>query len=198
MRVPLFRRSEKSAAAEATAPVKEGGKGRPTPTRKEAEAASKERARTGMDKKAAQKVLREGRTESNRKMREGMKAGDEKYLPERDRGPVKRYVRNWVDSRITFTEFLLPMLIVIMVLSYAGGGDPDSVITKISSYLWTASILLLLVDVFYTRLRLHKALKAKFPDESLKGVTFYAFIRVLQIRPLRIPKPQVKIGQKFD
>ncbi|MGO4258926.1 DUF3043 domain-containing protein [Marmoricola sp. RAF53] len=194
----MFRRSEKSAAAEATAPVKEGGKGRPTPTRKEAEAASKERARTGMDKKAAQKVLREGRTESNRKMREGMKAGDEKYLPERDRGPVKRYVRNWVDSRITFTEFLLPMLIVIMVLSYAGGGDPDSVITKISSYLWTASILLLLVDVFYTRLRLHKALKAKFPDESLKGVTFYAFIRVLQIRPLRIPKPQVKIGQKFD
>lgn len=174
------------------------GKGRPTPTRKEAEAAAKDRARLGMDKKSAQKVLREGRSGSNKQMRDGMKAGDERYLPERDKGPVKRYVRNWVDARISFTEFLLPMLVVIMVLSYAGKGDPGSTVTKISSYLWTASLLLLLVDVVYTRVRLNKALKAKFPDESLKGVTFYAFIRVLQIRPLRIPKPQVKIGQKFD
>lgn len=200
MRVPLFRRTEKSPAPEASPanPVNPAGKGRPTPTRKEAEAAAKERARLGLDKKAAQKAARSGSSESSRRIREGMKAGEEKYLPARDQGPVKRYVRNWVDARLTFTEFLLPMLVVIMILSYVGGGDPDSVTTKISSYLWTASILLLLVDVVYTRIRLHKALKAKFPDESLKGVTFYAFIRVLQIRPLRIPKPQVKIGEKID
>ena len=194
----MFRRTDKSSPATEPTEVKAGGKGRPTPTRKEAEAASRERARMGMDKKTAQKVLRENRSDSNRKMREGMKAGDERYLPERDKGPVKRYVRNWVDSRITFTEFLLPMLVIIMILSYAGSGDPDSVLTRISSYLWTASILLLLVDVVYTRFKLTRALKAKFPDESLKGVSFYAFIRVLQIRPLRVPKPQVKIGQKID
>jgi len=199
MRSALFRRTEKSEAP--AAEPKEGGKGRPTPTRKEAEAAAKERARIGMDKKAAQKLLRERRTEQNRQMRAGMRAGEEKFLPARDQGPVKRFVRDWVDSRITFTEFLLPMLLVIMVLSLAGGsgsaGNPSTA-SKVANYLWTASILLLLVDVVYTRIRLRSALKRRFPEENLRGTTFYAFIRVLQVRPLRLPKPKVKIGQRPD
>jgi hypothetical protein len=193
----LFRRTEKPAVEAPAVELNPDKKGRPTPSRKEAEAAAKARARMGIDKKAAQKVLRESRAESNRKMREGMKSGDERYLPARDQGPVKRYVRDWVDSRLTFTEFLLPMLIAIMVLSLVNtSGDPrnPSLTTQIANYLWTASVLLLLVDVVWTRVRLRKALQAQFPDENLKGTTFYAFIRVLQIRPLRMPKPKVKIG----
>ena len=42
------------------------GKGRPTPSRKEAEAAARERARAGMDKKAAAKLLREKRGHGRR------------------------------------------------------------------------------------------------------------------------------------
>src|SRR5690349_155113 len=114
MRPALFRRTEKPAATTtADEDANAGGKGRPTPSRKEAEAAARERARAGMDKKAAQKLLREKRAESNRRMREGMKAGEEKYLPARDQGPVRRYVRDWVDSRISVAEFLLPLLILI-------------------------------------------------------------------------------------
>lgn len=195
MRSALFRRTDKSQPA-AEQVVKEGGKGRPTPTRKEAEAAAKERARAGVDKKAAQKLLRERRTENNKKMREGMKTGDERYLPPRDQGPMKRYIRNWVDSRLTFTEFLLPMLILIMVLSMVGGTGSQAAV--IASFLWSASLLLLLVDVVYTRYRLRRALRQKFPEEDLRGTTFYAFIRVLQVRPLRMPKPQVKLGQKIS
>ncbi|MFL6107763.1 MAG: DUF3043 domain-containing protein [Marmoricola sp.] len=170
------------------------GKGRPTPSRKEAEAAARERARAGMDKKAAQKLLREKRTESNRKMREGMKAGDEKFLPVRDQGPVKRFVRDYVDSRITFAEFLLPVLILIMLGS--GVGKTGSNVAKVTSYLWSASILLLLVDTLLLRFRLRRALKAKFPEQDLRGTTFYAFVRMLQLRFMRMPKPKVKLGGK--
>ena len=169
------------------------GKGRPTPTRKEAEAAARERARAGMDKKAAAKLLREKRSESNRKMREGMKAGDERYLPARDQGPVKRFVRDFVDSRLTFAEFLLPVLIIIMFGSAAPQG---SALATVTSYVWSASIMLLLVDTLLLRFRLRRALKAKFPDESLKGTTFYAFIRMLQMRFMRMPKAKVKLGGK--
>jgi len=169
------------------------GKGRPTPSRKEAEAAARERARAGMDKKAAAKLLREKRAESNRKMREGMKAGDEKYLPARDQGPVKRFVRDYVDSRITFAEFLLPVLIVIMIGSAA---KPGSAVATVTSYVWTASILLLIVDTLLLRFRLRRALKAAFPEESLRGTTFYAFVRMLQLRFMRMPKPKVKVGGK--
>jgi hypothetical protein len=188
----LFRRTEKSEAP--AAEPKEGGKGRPTPSRKEAEAAAKERARAAMDKDTAKKLLRERRTEDNRKMREGMKTGDERFLPARDQGPVKRFVRDWVDSRLTFTEFLLPVLVLIMVLSVLGSKNSSSGPAVIANYLWSASVLLLLVDVVYTRFRLRKALKTRFPEENLRGTTFYAFIRLLQLRPMRMPKPQVKVG----
>jgi hypothetical protein len=194
MRPPLFRRTEKPA--ESTAPTTTGtigGKGRPTPTRKEAEAAARERARAGIDKKAAQKLLREKRTESNRKMRAGLRSGEERFLPARDQGPVRRYVRDWVDSRLSVAEFLLPLLIVIMVLQASGSRRMQS----FSSGLWVATILLLLVDTFWIRVRLRRALHRKFPNESVKGTTFYAMMRMLQLRFMRLPKTRVKIGQKL-
>ncbi len=193
MRPALFRRTEKPAETPTpeTAEVA-SGKGRPTPTRKEAEAARRERARAGVDKQAAKKLLKERRLEANRKMREGMKAGDEQYLPARDKGPVRRFVRDWVDSRISVAEFLLPLLVLIMILQSSG----NDTLVSFSTGLWTASILLLLVDTLWLRFRLRRDLRRKFPDENLKGTTFYAFIRVLQLRFMRLPKPNVKIGQK--
>lgn len=189
----MFGRTENNESP-VTADEPTVGKGRPTPSRKEAEAAARERARAGVDKKAAAKLLRERRAEANRKMREGMKAGDERYLPARDQGPVKSYIRDWVDSRLTFAEFLLPVLILIMIGS--GFGERGSTIEAVVGYVWTASILLLLTDTVLLRFRLKKALKAKFPEESLKGAMFYAYIRMLQIRFMRMPKPKVKLGEK--
>jgi hypothetical protein len=190
----LFRRTEKSAASAepSAAETTTSGKGRPTPTRKEAEAAARERARAGMDKKAAQKVLRERRADTNRKMREGMKAGDEKFLPARDQGPVRRFIRDWVDSRISVAEFLLPLLLAILFMSSVG----SKTLQSWSSGVWAATIMLLLVDTIWIRFRLRRDLKARFPDENLRGSTFYAFVRMLQLRFMRLPKPQVKIGQR--
>jgi hypothetical protein len=167
-----------------------GAKGRPTPTRKEAEAARRERAKAGMDKKAAQKLLRERRAESNVKVRQGMRTGDERYLPARDQGPVKRFIRNYVDARISIAEFLLPLLIVIMVMQYSGNAE----LLKISNALWTTTLLVVAIDTVWLLVRLKRALRAKFPDESMKGTTFYTVLRVLQLRWLRMPKVQVKIG----
>lgn len=185
----MFRRTEKPA--ETLPPTESGasGKGRPTPTRKEAEAAARERARAAVDKKAAQRLLRDKRTESNRRMREGLKAGDEKYLPARDQGPVKRFVRDWVDARLSVAEFLLPLLLVIMALQASGSKG-----TSLSSSLWAVTILLLAVDTIWIRFRLRRALRQRFPDENLKGTTFYAFVRMLQLRFMRLPKPNVRIG----
>jgi hypothetical protein len=193
----LFRSTEKPAATSpgslpADSGTKPEAKGRPTPTSKEAEAAARERARAGMDKKAAQKLRRERRTESNRRMREGKKAGEEKFLPARDQGPVRRYVRDWVDSRISVAEFLLPLLLLILLMSSVG----STTLRSWSSGIWAATIMLLLVDTVWIRFRLTRDLRAKFPDESLKGTTFYAFVRMLQLRFMRLPKPSVKIGQR--
>jgi hypothetical protein len=186
----VFRRTK----TETPEPVVEnkgpGAKGRPTPSRRDAEAAARERARAPMDKKAAQKVARQRRAESNAKVREGMRTGDDRYLPARDQGPVKRFVRNYIDSRLSIAEFLLPLLIVIMVMQYSGN---DSMI-RLGSSLMSVTILVVAVDTTWLTFRLKRALRAKFPDDPLKGVTFYALMRVLQLRWLRMPKPQVKVG----
>ena len=192
MRPALFRRTEKPAQTVQPTNTGASGKGRPTPSRKEAEAAARERARAGRDKKAAKKLLRERRAQANRKMREGMKTGDERYLPPRDQGPVKRFIRDWVDSRISVAEFLLPLLILIMVLQSTGSKR----LVSFSTGLWSATILLLAVDTLWIRFRLRRDLKAKFPGEDLKGATFYALIRVLQLRFMRMPKAKVKVGQR--
>jgi hypothetical protein len=145
-----------------------------------------------MDKKAAKKVLRERRLESNAKVREGMRTGDERYLPERDKGPVKRFIRDYIDSRVSIAEFLLPLLLVIMVLQYSGAKQ----LVAFSNALWTTTLLLVAIDTVWLNFRLKRALRAKFPEEDLRGTTFYSMLRVMQLRWLRMPKPRVKVGGK--
>ena len=154
----MFRRTAKPQP-ETVQVEKPDGKGRPTPTRKEAQAAAKERARMGMDKKSAQKVLRERRAQDNQKMREGMRTGDQRYLMERDKGPVRAFVRDYVDTRISFMEYLLPVLVLIMALQFAG--QPQA-----SGALWSATILLLVLEVAWLLSRLSREIRTRFPEEN--------------------------------
>lgn len=186
----MFRKtkSETPAAPSSETDLREGGKGRPTPSRKEAQAAARERARAGRDKRAAAQMKRQRRAEDSQRIREGMKTGDERYLMPRDKGPVRRFVRDWVDSRITFLELMLPALVIVMGLQLAGE-------LTISNAIWSVMWILVLVDITWMFLRLGGEIRRRFPDEETKGWRFYAIMRALQIRPLRIPKSQVKLYQ---
>lgn len=189
----MFRKKSEDSAMTAQESVdKLHGKGRPTPSRKEAEAARKERLKQSFDTKAQRRAEAERRSAARKRAIEGMKAGDEKYLMPRDQGPVRRFVRNWVDSRLTFIEFVLPVLLLILVLNMTG----NDTLVMVGSYIWMTSILLLVLDLLWTNLRLKRALRAKFPNESLRGTTFYALMRAMQLRFMRMPKPQVKYGEK--
>lgn len=188
----MFGRTKDANDATTAAPATDEGtgKGRPTPTRRDAQAAYRDRAKAGVDKKASSKVQRQRRAEQNQKMREGMRAGDERYLMERDKGPLKRFVRDYVDSRVSFMEFLLPMLILIIILQASG----IAALAVLSTTLWTVSIVLMLLDVVALDWRLGKQVKQRFgdSDQPTRGWRFYAFMRSIQLRPLRMPKPQRK------
>lgn len=176
----MFRRSKPAPEEEPTeASTRTGGKGRPTPTRKEAEAAARARARPPRNRKERAARDREFKGEQSKRIRAGMKAGDERYLLPRDKGPVRRFVRDFVDVRFTFAELAIPLMIVALFV------QP----------LTLPLFLVLVVDLAVLRFRLRRQLKQRFPDESGKGTTFYAITRALQIRPMRLPKPQVRIGQ---
>jgi hypothetical protein len=83
------------------------GKGRPTPSRREAEQARKQQLKIPKDPKAARKASRERDRSARDRQRQGMMAGDERYLPAADRGPARAFTRDFVDSRITIAEFFI-------------------------------------------------------------------------------------------
>lgn len=189
----VFRRSKSDA--ESTSPVPgeapASGKGRPTPSRKEAEAAARARAKVPRTRKEMQAAQRLAKSESSAKVRAGMKAGEERYLLPRDKGPVRRFVRDFVDSRLSFVELLIPLLVVTMVLGYSGNTAARSV----GNTILLGTVLLVLVDMITLRMRLRRALAERFPDEPTKGLTYYAITRALQMKFMRLPKARVKIGQ---
>jgi hypothetical protein len=192
----LFRRTK----SETTAPVetdatdtKVGGKGRPTPSRKEAEAAAKARAKVPRTRKEQMAAQRAARGESSTKIRQAMRTGDERYLPARDKGPVRRFIRDFVDSRFSFIELMVPLLIVTMILGYSG----NAYLAGVGNTVLLGTLLLVVVDMVMLRFRLRSELTRRFPTEPVKGTTYYAVMRAMQMKFMRLPKAQVKIGQKL-
>lgn len=189
----MFRRSKSEETAQADAPIKEGGKGRPTPTRKEAEAAARERAKVPRTRKEVARQQRSARTESSKKVRAAMKSGDERYFLARDQGPVRRFIRDFVDSRFGIVELMIPLLILTMILGYSGSGR----LAGIGNTVLFGTLVLVVLDLVMMRMRLRKQLAIRFPDEPVKGTTYYAITRSMQMKFMRLPKAQVKIGQEL-
>jgi hypothetical protein len=177
-----------ATAATAEAEARSSGKGRPTPTRKEAEAAARARAKAALDPKGSRRQQRSQRSSRSQEIRAGIKAGDERYLPARDQGPVKRFVRDFVDHRLSMAEFAIPLLFSSLLASAAG-------FAAVGNGIMNATLLVVVLDSVFLRWRMRKELTRRFPGESLKGTTFYALMRALQLRFLRLPKAQVKLGQ---
>jgi hypothetical protein len=168
-------------------------KGRPTPSRREAEAANKARAKVPRTRKEQAAARRLSRTESSGKMREAMKTGDDRYLPARDKGPARRFIRDYIDSRFWILQLMLPAMIVFLVFGYSG----STTLATYANLALPAMLLVVLVEGFRMRGKLRKEIARRFPDDpdAQKGATMYAVLRALQVRFLRMPKPQVKVGQ---
>jgi len=194
--ITLFRRPKPEPPTEsAGADVSEARqkKGRPTPSRREAEAANKAKAKVPRTRKEQAAARRLARSESSTKMRQAMRTGDDKYLPARDQGPVRRYIRDYVDSTFWLLELMLPILVVLLIFGYSG----STTLAAYANVAMPALLLLVVFEGFRLRWRLRRELTRRFPDQSQKGTTFYAVMRALQVRFLRQPKPQVKIGTQL-
>jgi hypothetical protein len=170
----------------------EARKGRPTPKRSEAQGQRRSVANTSMSRKDASKRQREERRTALDRQRQALATGDERYLPARDKGPVRRFARDCVDSRFNIAEFFLPMAVIILVMSIV----PVASLKNIALLLWLVVIVLIVLDSFVNAFRLKKRLAERFPDENKRGVVAYALMRSLQMRRLRLPKPQVKRGER--
>lgn len=167
------------------------GKGRPTPSRREAEQARKQQLKIPKDPKAARKAARERDRGARERQRQGMMAGDERYLPARDRGPARAFTRDFVDARVTIAEYFIFIAIGVLVMGFI----PNRVIVSWVNIAFYAVTALILVDTGVLLFQLSRRARAAFPDaKDRKGIMLYAAIRALQIRRLRLPPPRVRRG----
>lgn len=180
------------------------GKGRATPSRKEAEGknrgpvappprSTREALKRNKELRKSNPTSKEDRRAAARERRERMNAGDDKYLLPRDRGPVKAYVRDMVDSRRHVLGLFMPLAILVFIALLV----PYPIVKNYATLLCTVMLLGMLLEGFLTGRRVTKAVREKFPREDIKArsIGWYAFIRASQLRKLRVPKPRVKPGE---
>ncbi|WP_082943122.1 DUF3043 domain-containing protein [Kocuria sp. ICS0012] len=168
----------------------EGKKGRPTPTRKEQEAARR-RPLIPEDRKAAKAESRIAERERRAQAQAGMAAGDERYLGPRDAGPQRRFARDWVDSRFNIGEYVLIFLLLILVLMFL----PVQSVAITLIWVVYGYIILCVIDAIIMSNRLHAALRRTFGTVQ-PGTRWYAAMRTFTMRRMRLPKPQVRRGER--
>jgi DUF3043 family protein len=183
------------------------GKGRATPKRREAEGkrrgpvappprTMREAMKRNRELKKSNPNYKADRRAEARERQRRMAEGDERYLLPRDRGPVKAYVRDIVDSRRSFAGLFMPMGVLMIVLLLV----PFMVVQQYGMLLFLVLLVSMALDGFMSGRRITRQVRAKFPKETINGrsIGWYAFVRSTQIRRLRIPKPRVKPGDAIS
>jgi hypothetical protein len=194
------------APAKSKAPA-QTGKGRPTPKRSEAEAnryrsltgtTTSGRNRSASTAAPSRKLTPEekSRVRSDRsKQMQAMRRGEDWALQPRDRGPMKKLARDYVDAHRRPSEFYMYALIVLVISLVAG--KSHKALNADLEYLLLAIIAVIIVDALLLRRSINKLAQERLPGESTRGITFYAIMRALQLRRFRTPAPRIKPGDSF-
>nr|WP_282440022.1 DUF3043 domain-containing protein [Corynebacterium simulans] len=189
-------------------------KGRPTPKRDQQEIARgvkrdphgmseaqryqhRKEMKASMSKEEWKAYKRKEREESraaNRLAQERMASGDERYLLPRDKGEVRRYVRDWVDSRKFINEWMMPMMLLLLVVMMLANFSPN--VANWVNIFAMVVIAVIAIEGFWLARQCNNAVCLKFPGttEAGFGLGFYAYTRASQPRKWRTPKPRVERG----
>lgn len=188
----------------ATAP-----KGRPTPKRDQGKRgpvapapmtsseARRRRKELGGPKLSRQerKAERLSRRADMSERREKMMSGEDAYLLPRDKGPVRRFARDVVDSRRNLLGLFMPAALGLIFIMLA---VPSLTVQRLLSPAMLVLVLIMVIDGFILGRKVNKLVDQKFPDNTESGwkLGFYAASRASQLRRMRAPRPQVNRGDK--
>ncbi len=167
------------AEAVSTAPR---AKSVPTPKRRDAEAARRERLNPQLSPKEARRKSRQLASADRRKQMEAI-----------DNTPGKVLMRNWVDSRFNLAEWSMPILMTMLVFVLVVSPVVTALVEPATYATW-AFMILIAVDITRMWRGFKKLAAQRIPKEPLKGLLYYGFNRSLSLRRLRVPRPVVKRG----
>ena len=165
-------------------------KGRPTPKRKEAEQQRVSKRLAPAATKEAKKAQKLQARVARAAQRDAYMRGEESALPLRDRGQVRRFVRDYVDARRSIGEYFLPVIVLVLFMTII----PVLQVQLAAIVLMYSVLIFSMLDGFFLGRKIKREVAQRFPGESLKGLRMYGWLRSTQIRKLRAPQPRVKRG----
>ena len=167
-------------------------KGKPTPKRKEAQAKLKMSPLSPTASKEAKKALKAQARVRRLETRAAYMRGEESALPVRDKGPARRFVRDYVDARKSVTEYFLVIIMFVLFLTLIPipAVQLGAIAIMYSAMLWIG------IDGFVFSRKIKKAVAKEYPGASTKGLGLYGWMRSTQLRRLRAPAPQTRPGVK--
>ncbi len=165
---------EPDALASQDKAPKPTGKQAPTPTRKQAEAARMERLHPTLNKKEQKQRNRAAAVKERERSQELFEAAPERVL-----------LRNYVDSRWTFSEFVWPLLLILMAFAMIGIRFPQ--VLPFSTVLAWITMLGMVIDVWVVWRGLKRELAARYPRAKKSGLLGYLMSRMMTPRRWRQP-----------
>ncbi|MFC7344127.1 DUF3043 domain-containing protein [Saccharopolyspora griseoalba] len=167
-------------------------KGRPTPKRREAE--GKRRGPVPPPPKTQREAIKRsrGNKEERRKAaaerRERMMQGDDRYLMPRDKGPVRAYVRDLVDTRRHLMGLFMPLVLIVFAATLA----QNLVVQQYATLFCLVLLIMMVIEGSLLGRYINRQVRAKYPDHKDRPLAlgWYAFTRAMQIRKLRVPRPR--------
>ncbi len=152
-----------------------------TPTRRQAEAERMQRLHPSLSKADQRRANRDSRY-----------AARVDSWDRIEKTPERTLLRDYVDARWTITEFLLPVMLLLMVSVVATSAWP-----AVSFYIGTGLWLMLGLSIINTAVMWNgfkKVLAERIPNAPKRGLLMYMFNRALMIRRFRRPGPAVVRG----
>ncbi len=159
-------------------------KGRPTPSRAEAQAARMERLHPTLTPKQQRAQARIADRLERQHRWDTMEAAPERSL-----------LRDFVDSRWTFTEFIIPLAIVDMAVSIGAAQWPAVSLT--TSLVMTAIFVGMVVNIGWMWWRFKSELRTRIPGARKRGLLMELMNRMITIRRFRRPGPRINRGDSY-
>jgi Protein of unknown function (DUF3043) len=169
------------------------GKGRATPKRSDGGRRRPDRPPVTKEEKREYSKRQKEKAKSDRaEAMAGMRAGDERYLMPRDKGPERALARDVVDSRRTVGTWFFGTAFVVLLASGTGNAN----FALYGQMLWFLIGIATIADTVLICRKITKLVHERFPKSQVRprSLYFYAFMRGITFRRLRMPQPRKKIG----
>jgi hypothetical protein len=155
-----------------------------------------DKAQAPANRREAYKQMRERQKVERAEASAGMRAGDERYLLARDRGPERALVRNIVDSKRTAGTWFFAGAIIVFIGST---GNMPPVVQLGSNLLWAILAIAVIIDSILISRKVKKLVTERYPNttQRMGSLYLYGIMRGLTFRRMRVPKAQVGLGDKI-